>query len=566
MVTFDDEKQKKQLEELRTEEEENLIRVLAESKYNLPYINLKPIPIENEALRTVPEEEARGLGVAPFRLLGKNLHVAVFSPNKPEVKQALDNLTTRGFKTFVYMASNQSLKKVWNRYEELSLAESAKAGGLDVSGDVLVELGKEITSLKDVSRIINERTKAVKTHRVSRMLEVLLAGAISIDASDVHIEPGEQKTLLRYRIDGILQDVMNFEPDIFRMMAARLKLISGLKLSSEATAQDGRFSIWIGKDEINVRVSTVPGAYGEGFVMRLLNPKSIRVGLDELGIEPKLFEIIEREIKRPQGMILVTGPTGSGKTTTLYAFLKKIYSEETKTITIEDPIEYHLPGITQTQVEPLRGYTFLAGLRAAMRQDPDVIMVGEIRDAETAATAIDAALTGHIVFSTLHTNNAAGVIPRLLDLEVNAKILPSALTLSLAQRLVRKLCNHCKKEASPTPEEEKLIREIIAKGIANGKDFASYNITAEMPIKIFKATGCDKCSHLGYKGRLGVFEAILTDDKIATLIAEKPSDREIKKIALSQGIFDMREDGVIKILRGITTLEELRSTVDIYSE
>src|SRR3990172_7463371 len=419
MVTFDDDKQKRKIDEIRAEEEENLIRVLAESKYNLPYINLKPIPIENEALRIIPEEEARKWAVAPFRILGKNLHVAIFSPNKPEVKEMLTSLSARGFKVFLYMASHQSLLKVWGRYKELSQTESTRAGGLDVSGEVLTLLGKEIKSIQDIPRIIESKTKEVKTHRVSRMLEVILAGAISIDASDVHIEPQEKEVRLRYRIDGVLQEVMSFPFDLFKMLGARIKLLSGLKLSSEATAQDGRFSIWIGKDEINVRVSTVPGAYGEGFVMRLLNPKSIRVGLDELGIEPKLFEIIEREINRPQGMILVTGPTGSGKTTTLYAFLKKIYSEETKTITIEDPIEYHLPGITQTQVEPLRGYTFLAGLRAALRQDPDVVMVGEIRDTETAATAVQSALTGHIVFSTLHTNNAAGVIPRLIDLGVN---------------------------------------------------------------------------------------------------------------------------------------------------
>jgi type II secretory ATPase GspE/PulE/Tfp pilus assembly ATPase PilB-like protein len=564
--TFDDEKQKRQLDELRAEEEENLIRVLAESKYNLPYINLKPIPVENEALRTVPEEEARKWEAAPFRILGKNLHIAVFSPNKSEVKEMLESLAVRGFKVFLYMASHASLEKVWSRYKELSLAESSKAGGLDVSGEVLTAIGAEIKSLADVPKIIEDRTKEVSSHRISRMLEVVLAGAIAIDASDVHIEPQEKDIRLRYRVDGVLQEVMVFTPDIFKMLGARIKLLSGLKLSSEATAQDGRFSIWISKDEINVRVSTVPGAYGEGFVMRLLNPKSIRVGLEELGIEPNLFSIIEKEINRPQGMILVTGPTGSGKTTTLYAFLRKIYSPEIKMITIEDPIEYHLPGITQTQVESKRNYTFLSGLRAAMRQDPDIIMVGEIRDSETAATAVDAALTGHIVFSTLHTNNAAGVVPRLLDLEVNAKILPSALTMSLAQRLVRKLCNHCKKERAPTEEEEKLIRDIIKKGVAMGKDFANYGISAEMPLKIFDAVGCVNCSDLGFKGRIGVFEGILTDNKIAALIAEKPSDREINKAASEQGIFSMREDGIIKVLRGVTSLEELKSNVDLYFE
>ena len=547
---------------MRAEEEETLIRVLAETKYNLPYINLKPLPVENEALRAIPEEEAKKWEAAPFRILGKDLHVAVFSPNKTGVDEMIKNLGTRGFKVFLYMASHASLEKVWERYKEISLTESARAGGLDVSGEVLTALGKEIKSVQDIPRIIETKTKGVKTHQVSRILEQ----AMRTRASDVHIEPQEKEVRLRYRLDGVLRDVMSFGYDTFKLLSSRIKLLSGLKLSSEVTAQDGRFSIWIEKDEINVRTSTVPGAYGEGFVMRLLNPKAIRVGLEELGIEAKLFSIIEREIDRPQGMILVTGPTGSGKTTTLYAFLRKIYSPEIKMITIEDPIEYHLTGITQTQVEPGKGYTFLSGLRAALRQDPDVVMVGEIRDAETAATAIDAALTGHIVFSTLHTNNAAGVIPRLLDLGVNAKILPSALTLSLAQRLVRKLCNHCKKERVPTAEEEKLIRGIIKNGIGAGKDFASYSIKEDTPLKIYDSVGCVECSHLGYKGRVGVFEGILTDEKIANLIVEKPSDREIKKIANTQGIFDMKEDGIIKVLRGVTSLEELKSNIDIYSE
>jgi len=565
MPIFDEEKQKRQIEELRAEEEETLVRVLAESKYNLPYINLQPIPVENEALQTIPEEEARKWEVAPFRILGKNLHVAVFSPNKPEVAEMVKNLTARGFKVFIYMASHASLKKVWDRYQEISLAESAKAGGLNVSGEVLVELSKEITDLRAIPQIIEAKTKEVKSHRVSRMLEVILAGALATNASDVHLEPLEKEVALRYRIDGVLQHVMAFDHATFRLLNARLKLISGLKLFSEAIAQDGRFSIWIGQDEISVRVSTVPGAYGEGFVMRILNPKAIRVSLEELGIEPKLYSIIEREINRPQGMILVTGPTGSGKTTTLYAFLKKIYSPEIKIITIEEPIEYHLPGITQTQVEQDRGYTFLAGLRAAMRQDPDVIMVGEIRDLETASTAIDAALTGHIVFSTLHTNNAAGVVPRLIDLGVNPKIIPSALTISLAQRLVRRLCPYCKKEVKLKEREEKLIREIIRNGMAAGKDFGE-GISPDMELKTYGPSECEKCSHLGYKGRIGVFEAILTDDKIAALVAEKPSDREIKKAALGQGIFDMKEDGIIKVLRGITSFAELQSNVDLYAD
>src|SRR3989344_6057349 len=272
---------------------------------------------------------------------------------------------------------------------------------------------------------------------ISRLLEIILAGAIAIKASDIHIEPEKERGRLRFRLDGILQDVGFFGSDIYHLINSRIKLLSGMKLTSKI-AQDGRFSISEGDVEISIRSSLIPGSYAEAIVMRLLDPKSIQVDLEELGIEPYLFGIVQEEIIKPNGLILVTGPTGSGKTTTLYAFLRKIYSPEINIITIEDPVEYHLIGITQTQINLERGYTFPEGLRSALRQDPDVIMVGEMRDGETAEIAVQSALTGHMVFSTLHTNNAAGVIPRLIDLGVNPKILVSALSFSSAQVLARK--------------------------------------------------------------------------------------------------------------------------------
>jgi type IV pilus assembly protein PilB len=300
--------------------------------------------------------------------------------------------------------------------------------------------------------------------------------------------------------------------------------------------------------------------------MRILDPKSIQVKLDEIGIEPYLFSVIQEEISKPNGMILVTGPTGSGKTTTLYAFLRKIYSPEIKVITIEDPIEYHLTGITQTQTNEERGYTFAEGLRSALRQDPDVVMVGEIRDKETAETAVQSALTGHIVFSTLHTNNAAGVIPRLIDLGVNPKILVSALSLSIAQRLVRKLCVFCKKEKETTPEEIKTLKSIIDGMASEGKKISNYNINPDAPLKLFTAVGCEKCNMTGYHGRIGIFEAIKTDEAIEKIMPENPSEREIKKVASAQGILSMRQDGLVKMLSGITSYEEVQSVVDLNEE
>jgi type IV pilus assembly protein PilB len=265
-------------------------------------------------------------------------------------------------------------------------------------------------------------------------------------------------------------------------------------------------------------------------------------------------------------MILVTGPTGSGKTTTLYAFLRKIYSPEIKIITIEDPIEYHLPGITQTQTNEEKGYTFLEGLKSALRQDPDVVMVGEIRDKETAKTGIEAALTGHMVFSTLHTNNAAGVIPRLIDLEANPKIMVSALSLSIAQRLVRKLCNNCKKEKTPDEKESKILNDIMNGIKEEGKSLTNYNIDPNATIKLYSPVGCEECNMIGYKGRIGIFEAIKTDEAIEKIMPLNPSEREIKKIARLQGILSMRQDGVVKILNGITSLEEVQSVVDLLEE
>ncbi len=254
---------------------------------------------------------------------------------------------------------------------------------------------------------------------------------------------------MRLRLDGVLVEVLQFDMETYKLLLSRIKLLSGMKLS-DSIAQDGRFAIMIGDEEISIRSSMIPGAYGESIVMRILDPKSIQVNLEDMGIESYLFSVIQQEIAKPNGMILVTGPTGSGKTTTLYAFLRKIYSKEIKIITIEDPIEYHLQGITQTQTDSEKGYTFLEGLRSALRQDPDVVMVGEVRDAETAKIAVESALTGHLVFSTLHTNNAAGVIPRLIDLGIRPQIIAPAIDLTLAQRLLRKLCSNCKKQAKVT--------------------------------------------------------------------------------------------------------------------
>ncbi len=564
-IHFDDEREEKELAELRKTEEEDLIMMLAKTKYQLPYINLSTISIESDALRAIAKDEAIAEGVAPFKILGKQIQVAVHSPQPDRMERLQKILTNGGYLPTFYMASLASLQKVWERYDELSYASEARTGSIEISGSVVAEIGQKIKTLKDIQTIIKEAEKG-RVHTTSHILEIILGGAIAIDASDIHFEPEEHTVRLRYRLDGILQEVTTLSHEIHRFLNSRIKLLSGVKISSHSTAQDGRFSIFLNTDEINIRVSLIPGAYGESIVMRLLNPKSIRVKLEDMGIDKKMYELFIREIKKPNGMILLTGPTGSGKTTTLYAFLQKIYSSEIKIITIEDPVEYHLPGITQTQTDEDKGYTFLNGLRSALRQDPDVIMVGEIRDSETAKIAVESALTGHMVFSTLHTNNSAGVIPRLIDLDVNPKILVTALSLSIAQRLVRKLCKACKKEKETTEEEKKVVMQTIEEAKKNNKDLKDYGVDISGGIKLFSPVGCIECNNTGYKGRIGIFEAIQNDESIETIIPKNPSEREIKEIASKQGILNMKEDGIVKVLTGITSFEEVASVVDFYEE
>ncbi len=565
MLDFDEDKQNKQLSDLKRKEEEDLVAMLAETKYGLPYVDLYKLGIDNEALRSISEEEARKLNIAPFKLAGKNLYVALRSPTLELKNYIIEDLQRKNLIPVFYMTSMASIEKVWERYKELSMAEGSKIGGLDISSEILKQTEKEISKMQDIKKAIEKEMESGHTHKITRLLEIILAGAIAIKASDIHIEPEEGQTRLRLRLDGVLQDIDHFSNDIYHLLNSRIKLLSGMKIT-QIGAQDGRFSITEENIEISVRTSLIPGAHGETIVMRILDPRSIQIEIEEMGMERKLYEIILEEIIKPNGLILITGPTGSGKTTTLYAFLRKIYSTEINIITIEDPIEYTLDGITQTQTKEEKNYGFLEGLRAALRQDPDVIMVGEIRDSETAKIAVQSALTGHMVFSTLHTNNAAGVIPRLIDLEVNPKIIASALSLSIAQRLVRKLCPNCKQEKEITEKEKTTIHNIIQGMKDEGKNLAEYNLNPNMEFKLYKAVGCEDCNMTGYKGRVGIFEAIRTDENIEKIMPNNPSEREIKKISKMQGILSMREDGVVKILNGTTSYEEVLSVVDLNEE
>jgi type II secretory ATPase GspE/PulE/Tfp pilus assembly ATPase PilB-like protein len=420
-----------------------------------------------------------------------------------------------------------------------------------------LSLAETVKTIADIKKLIEETLAQKKSYRISRILEIVLAGAITLGASDIHLEPEQRDVRMRYRLDGVLNDILKFDQETYKLLLSRIKLTSSMKLNVRGKAQDGRFSIKLGDKEIEVRSSLLPGAYDETLVLRVLNPNSIAVQLDELGINPRLLGMIEKELRKPNGMILNTGPTGSGKTTTLYAFLRKIYTPDVKIITIENPIEYHLPGIVQTQTNDEEDYTFLEGLRSALRQDPDVIMVGEIRDNETAEIAVNAALTGHLVFSTLHTNNAAGTFPRLIDLGVNPKVITSAINIAMAQRLVRRLCPDCRKEVAIEAKDKNIITTVL-----QSIQDKSY-LEGIQTDKVYKADGCEKCNFTGFKGRTGVYEAILTDEKVEGVVNESPSEREIVRAAQGQNILNMKQDGIIKVLQGQTSIEELERVIDL---
>jgi len=559
MVDFDEDKQNKRLGEMRRVEEEDVARLLA-GKYGIGYLDLGPLPINSDALRIIGEEEARLANLAIFDAVAKKIQVAVLSPQNEKTMALLNQLTEDGYFPTLHLVSKASLEKAWGRYKDISYASESKAGSFDISNDQVVLLMDKIKTLEDVKKMTDDLLGVKQAYRVSKIMEIMLAGALSLGASDIHIEPEENDVRMRYRLDGVLIDIVRLDAPTYSLLLSRIKLLSGLKLNIKDQAQDGRFEVVIKDSQIEIRTSILPGAYSESIVMRLLNPKSIAVPLEELGIEKRTLDVLIEQIEKPNGMLLITGPTGSGKTTTLYAFMKKINSSDIKIITIEDPIEYHLAGVVQTQVEEEKGYTFLSGLRSSLRQDPDVIMVGEIRDSETAGTAINAALTGHLVFSTLHTNSAAGAFPRLIDLKVNPKIITSAINVAMAQRLIRKLCIACRKERDVNDKEKDLIKRTI-----DSIDDKTY-VEGVKTDKIFDAVGCPKCHNTGYKGRVAICEAILTTKAVEASIINNPSDRDIKNAARSQNILDMKQDGVLKILRGVSTFDELKRVIDLEAE
>jgi len=544
-MTLNKESQKK-LEELRVREEEDLALILSQ-KYGIGYVNLKETPINTEVLRLLVEKEARDAEIVTYQKQNNEVSVAIRTPNSDTVKKILRNLEERGYKIIPHLATHKSLEYAWTRYKDLSFAVETAEGVLTISNEEVENLRLKLTSITKIPEELHSTPKLKRQFQITRMLEILVAGAMANNASDIHCEPREENVQIRYRLDGVLVDIATLERQSYFSILTRIKLLSGLKINITTSPQDGRFSIQLDKKEIEIRTSILPGGYGESIVMRLLDPKSIGVPLEDIGFNSKLLERILLEIEKPNGMILNTGPTGSGKTTTLYALLKKVLSPKIKILTIEDPIEYHLQGVVQTQTN--KNYTFASGLRSALRQDPDIIMVGEIRDEEVASTAVHAALTGHLVFSTLHTNNAAGTFPRLIDIGVDASMVASSVNATLAQRLLRMLIPNKKKEVALKGKDKDFVDRVL-EGIQDKSLIPQNTASAWVPDV--------PEGEIGYKGRIGVFECIFMTRDIENAIREKLTTHEIEDVAKKQGFLSMREDAVLKVLNGVTTLEEMR--------
>lgn len=512
----------------------------------VPYVNLKGFPISPEALRQIPLEQATQLNTVCFLYSGTELRLATTQPNGQSVKELLFQLTERNQANGgIYQISEESLRVAIKAYETLPKIK-AIIKGVKITDEELQKFQSQLTNYSDVQKIISSIS-------ITDIITVAIAAALQFGTSDIHIEAEEKKIIMRFRIDGILQEVASLPHDLWKKIIARIKLISGLKINVTDRPQDGRFTIFLKDGDTDVRVSTIPTAWGESVVMRILKPSAINVEFSQLGYRPLAEKRLRKEVDKPHGMVITTGPTGSGKTTTLYAVLRKLNTPGVKIITLEDPIEYKLEGINQSQIDHSKNYTFANGLRSILRQDPDVVMVGEIRDLETADVAINAALTGHLMLSTLHTNDAAGAIPRFISMGVKPFLLAPALNAIIGQRLTRKICSACKAETSITDEQRAFVKKVVSEIPETSGETAP----PESEWKFYKGNGCDVCNHSGYKGRLGIYEILVMSDEIKASMSEHISEYEMRELAKKQGMTTMQQDGILKVLDGITTVDEI---------
>lgn len=517
-------------------------------KLGKKYINPVKISVSIEALELLSQEAANWAKLAVIEKKSQKVAIVALDPSNPETEKVIKNLEAKGYEANVFVVSLSGLKYVLDLYKYVGKEKEDITGKVEVE-DKTKEIEQSLNTISALRDFLNK--EKFFGSRANVILEYVLKSAIDNRASDIHLEPEEDRVNLRFRIDGALNDVFSFPKDFYGFLMGRIKLLSNLKLNILNEPQDGRFTIAFPNKNAEVRVAVAPAQFGEVVVMRILDPDAVKLDLKELGVREDDLEIIKAELKKPNGMVLNTGPTGSGKTTTLYAFLQYKKKPEIKIITIEDPIEYRLNGIEQTQVDAETGYTFANGLKSLMRQDPDIILVGEIRDKETAEIGIQAALTGHLVFSTVHANSASGAIPRLLDLDVKPVSIGPALNLVIGQRLVRKLCDKCKVQAQISDEVKNKISGFISKlpprvNKENYKD-----------VKIFESKGCAECNGTGYAGRIAIYELLLVDPELEKLILKQTGESEFFNFAKEKQMTTMQEDGILKVISGITTFKEI---------
>jgi len=514
---------------------------LISKRLNIPLKKVSPEDVSLRTMEMIPEDSVRFYKMIPLNQEDNFLEIGMVYPEDLKAREALNFLSRQSKFSFeVYLITQTDLNILLRKYKSL------KKEVREALEEIEVEKPKKKVKKEEIKRMAEKAP-------ISKIVSVMIRHAVEGGASDIHIEPFKDKLRIRYRTLGNLFSSLSLPKKVHPAVVARIKILSDLRIDETRIPQDGRFSIKIEERRIDFRVSTLPTSSGEKVVIRILDPKKSFRSFEKLGLEGRNYESLEKAIKRPYGLILATGPTGSGKTTTLYAILKVLNTEAVNITTLEDPIEYHMEGINQSQVKPDIGYTFANGLRHIMRQDPDIIMVGEIRDEETANLAIHSALTGHLVLSTLHTNNAIGVIPRLVDMGIQPFLISPTLTIAIAQRLVRVLCPDCKKKVEASPE----IKEMILKDIKEMPDSISKKVNIPSPLYLYKSQGCKKCNSTGFIDQIALYEVLNMTPELGQLILKTLAEPDIEKEAKKQERISMRQDGILKVLDGITTIEEV---------
>ncbi len=516
---------------------------------NLPYVDLRTVKIPPGVLQVIPEESRTFYKMIPYELNDQSLKVALEDPSNLQALEALEFLGQKdSYQIHIYLASRASIEAAFKSAKNLTAVVGEALE--DIKNIELEERVEETDEQKKAK--LNATTQVTDDAPIIKIVDVILSNAIEADASDIHIEPSENDVRVRYRIDGILHTSLRLPRNVLSAVVSRVKILSNLKIEEQRLPQDGRFHAEFGKESVDLRVSTLPIMYGEKIVMRILDKTSSVPTLDQLGLRGRNLQWVLENIKKTHGVFLITGPTGSGKSTTLYSILSLRNTNEVNIVTLEDPVEYFIDGVNQSQINPDIGLTFASGLRSILRQDPNIVMVGEIRDEETAELAVHAALTGHLVFSTLHTNNSVGAIPRLINMGIEQFLLSASVNLIMAQRLVRKLCDKCKETIPITP----LLKEEIDKALVGVPDDYLDKIDVKK-YSVYKAVGCKECGNIGYKGRLGIFEVLPMIEELQEIIFSKVPAFKIYEQSVKVGMITMKQDGVVKVLRGETTMEEI---------